>query len=63
MEPMVELVLGTKRFERSTYLAMFQDPVVPLSLIHSNTPDTTPLANKNVTNFFCGIQLRFILSQ
>jgi hypothetical protein len=55
----MELVLGTKkvgcqvygRFERSTYLAMSQDPVVPLNVSTPTPQDATPLANKNVTNF------------
>ncbi|KAJ5828131.1 uncharacterized protein N7525_006384 [Penicillium rubens] len=59
METMVELVLGTKKFAARS----MPGPSCATQLIHSNTPDTTPLANKNVTNFFCGIQLRFILSQ
>jgi hypothetical protein len=61
METIVELVLGTKevrcqvygRFERSTYLAMSQDPVVPLS-VSTPTPQDATLANKNVTSFFAG---------
>ncbi|KAJ6183784.1 hypothetical protein N7519_005085 [Penicillium mononematosum] len=59
METMVEFVLGTKKvccqvygkFERSTYLAMPQDPVVPLNVSTPTPQDATPLANKNVNNF------------
>lgn len=62
METIVELVLGTKkvrsqvygRFELSTYLAMSQDPVVPLNVSTPTPQDATPFANKNVTNFFAG---------
>ncbi|OQE20222.1 hypothetical protein PENFLA_c017G03954 [Penicillium flavigenum] len=55
METMVEIVLGAEKvccqvygkFERSTYLAMSQDPVVPLNVSTPTPQDATPLANKD----------------